>query len=63
MHWDGAKFGLVHPPESPKIVPIDEKTLVGFRNANDAEAKQVHRLLQFWPEFRGETNMRHVLVN
>ena len=51
MHWDGAKFGLVHPPESPKIECIPAKNLVGFREANESEAKLVYALLQRWPEF------------
>ena len=63
MRWDGAKFGLEHPPESPKIVHIDVKTLVGFRKADEAEAKQVYGVLQGWPEFQGESSMKYVLVN
>ena len=63
MNWDGAKFGLVHPPESPKIEYIDTKTLIGFRKANEAEAKQVYGVLQQWPEFKGEAKIRYVLVN
>ena len=51
MDWDGAKFVLAHPAESPKIEGIRAKNLVGFREANESEAKLVYALLQRWPEF------------
>ena len=63
MDWDGAKFVLAHPAESPKSDCINAKNIVGVREATDPEAKIIYALLQQWPEFQGETDMKYVLVN
>ena len=63
MHWDGDKFVLAHPAEDSKIEGINAKNMVGVREATEPEAKIVYALLQGWPEFKGETNIKYVLVN